>query len=194
MALNVHRVEFIKSAAGVAGFIRDDLPKIGFAGRSNVGKSSTINALLNRKNLARVSEVPGKTAVVNYFLIDGQLYLVDLPGYGYAKVAKERMGDWRVFMEDFFALADSSYSFVLLVDLRHAPTDDDRLMADYLRNTGRPFLVAANKADKLRPAQLGGQCSMIRSSLALSEQIPIIPYSAKTKSGIDALREQLFPR
>ena len=133
MNVNLHNVEFIRSAASKSGFIFDSMPKIAFAGKSNVGKSSTINALLNRKNFARVGDSPGKTVHVNYFLIDKKVYFVDLPGYGFAKVSKEEQQRWGSLMDSFFTMKNTVDFSVLIVDLRHAPTTNDYVMCNFLR-------------------------------------------------------------
>lgn len=184
--MNVQNVCFIKSAASKEGFLRDDLPQVVFAGRSNVGKSSVLNRLLNRKKLARTSAVPGKTAQVNYFLLDGCAYLVDLPGYGYAKVSKEERQRWGRLMEDYFASPEAITLGVLLVDSRHAPTGDDLVMADWFRGAGRPFLVVANKLDKLKKNQVEGNIGLIREKLKLESEA-LIPFSAETGTGREAL-------
>ena len=132
---NVNKAEFIKSAADPSGFIRDELPNIVFSGKSNVGKSSVINRLLNRKNFARVGQSPGKTIHVNYFLIDGKAYFVDLPGYGYAKVSIKERERWGKLMERFFATEGLIDLGVMIVDSRHKPTADDVTMAQWLKST-----------------------------------------------------------
>lgn len=187
MKLNIHNIEFIKSSAERQGFIHNAIPKIGFAGRSNVGKSSTINALLGRKKLARVSVVPGKTALVNYFLIDEKLYFVDLPGYGYAKVSFDMKDRWSKLMEDFFATPGVCNSFILLVDARHKPTKDDCIMCDYFKQTGLPYIVGANKIDSVKKSELAGNLEVIRSTLGIGEEIGLYPYSAKSKGGVKEL-------
>ena len=134
--LNINKAEFIKSAAAPSGFIRDALPNIVFSGKSNVGKSSVINRLLNRKNFARVGQSPGKTIHVNYFLIDKKVYFVDLPGYGYAKVSKAERERWGKLMEQFFAIDGLIDLGVMIVDSRHKPTADDVTMAEWFKSTG----------------------------------------------------------
>ncbi len=189
MPINLHNAEFLRSAAGKSGFIRDGLPKVAFAGRSNVGKSSTINAILNRNSLARVSESPGKTAHVNYFAIDGKAYLVDLPGYGFAKVSQKERDRWGEMMEDYFADREAGPVLcVLIVDSRHAPTADDRNMCDYFRQCGYPFLVAANKSDGLKKSAREDAVRTIRETLTLDERDPVILYSARKKENIEPLR------
>ena len=187
MTINLHNAEFLKSAGQKSDFIDDRLVKIAFAGRSNVGKSSTINALLNRKSIARVSESPGKTANVNYFIIDKKLYFIDLPGYGFAKVSKVEKDRWGKLMEEFFSVADNLTLCVQLVDLRHKPTADDRIMCDYYRNSGIDFIVCANKQDVVKKSEIDNNIEVIRETLALDEQIKLFTYSAKKRIGIDPI-------
>ena len=178
----------MKSAAAPAQFIRSSVPKAAFAGKSNVGKSSVINRLLNRKNFARVGAQPGKTVHVNYFFIDGKLYLVDLPGYGFAKVSQAERDRWGKLMEDFFADAGSFDLGVLIVDARHKPTADDLTMAEWFKNSGKAFVVAANKLDKLKKSEIEPNLALIRQTLGLPETVPVIPFSAEKGQG----REQLL--
>lgn len=185
--INTNRVEFIKSAASSRDFIRDTLPRVAFAGKSNVGKSSLLNRLLNRKNLARVGSAPGKTVHVNYFKIDGRLYFVDLPGYGYAAVSKAERDRWGELMESFFAEPEQLTLGVLIVDARHAPTADDVTMADWFKASGRPFVAAANKTDKVKKSELSGKLERIRSVLDLPDTVALIPASAEKGDGKAAL-------
>ncbi len=189
MDINLNRAEFVRSAASPADFPRDALPQVVFAGRSNVGKSSVINRLLNRKNLAHVGSAPGKTTHINYFLIDGKLYLVDLPGYGYAKVSRQERDRWGRLIERWFADASLMSLGILVVDARHEPTADDRTMADFFRSAAAPFAVAANKLDKLKKGEVERNLSLIRQSLELSDGIPVIPFSAQKGEGRQELLE-----
>lgn len=181
--INLNKAEFVKSAASSEGFIRDSLPRIVFAGKSNVGKSSVINRLLNRKNFARVGSQPGKTIHVNYFKIDGRCWFVDLPGYGYAAVAKAERDRWGKLMESFFAEPEQISLGVHIVDARHKPTTDDVTMAGWFKNSGRPFVVVANKTDKLSKTAVGENLAIIRSALELPEETPLIPFSAEKGYG-----------
>ena len=147
--LNLHKAEFIRSAVKPSDFPSDGLPQIVFAGKSNVGKSSTINKILNRRNFARVGGQPGKTIHINFFSIDQQVYFVDLPGYGYAKVSKAERDRWGRLLETYFASDKITLGFQL-VDIRHKPTADDKVMADWFLSTGKPFVVIANKWDKIK--------------------------------------------
>ena len=190
--LNVNKAEFIKSAAAPADFIRDALPNIVFAGKSNVGKSSVINRLLNRKNFARVGQSPGKTIHVNYFLIDQKVYFVDLPGYGYAKVSKSERERWGKLMEQFFSVDGLIDLGIMIVDSRHKPTADDVTMAQWFKSTGCPLVVAANKSDKLKNSEIEPNLELIRLTLGLDEETPLILFSAEKGSGRDALMSQIL--
>lgn len=183
MAINYNKAEFIRSAVCPEAFIRDGRPQVTFAGRSNVGKSSVINRLLNRKNFARVGATPGKTTQVNYFLIDNRVYLTDLPGYGYAKVSKEERDRWGRLMESYFQEPGLISLGVLIVDARHKPTADDVTMSGWFKNSGRPFVVVANKTDKLSKTAVGENLAIIRSALELPEETPLIPFSAEKGDG-----------
>lgn len=187
MALNTQKAEFIRSAAGPKDFPRDPLPQVAFAGRSNVGKSSVINRLLNRKNFARVGSAPGKTTHINYFRIDEKLYLVDLPGYGYAKVSQKEKARWAGLIQSWFDDPSLMSLGVLIVDARHKPTADDKVMADYFKSTGRPYVVVANKLDKLKKSELEPNMSRIRETLELPEDVKLIPFSAEKGTGRDEL-------
>ena len=183
MALNVNNAEFIRSAVRPADFPRDGLPQVAFAGRSNVGKSSVINRLLNRKNFARVGAAPGKTTHINYFLIDRSFYLVDLPGYGYAKVSKAERDRWGKLMELWFADNELMTLGILIVDARHKPTADDCTMAEWFKACGRPFSVVANKLDKLKKSVIEGNLLRIRETLELNNGVKVIPFSAEKGEG-----------
>ena len=188
--LNVNKAEFVKSATSPAQFIRSSVPAVAFAGKSNVGKSSVINRLLNRRNFARVGSEPGKTVHVNYFLIDGRLYLIDLPGYGYAKVSQAERERWGKLMEEFFA-AGLFQLGVMIVDARHKPTADDVTMAAFFQQSGRPFAVVANKLDKLKKSEIEPNLALIRETLSLTEETVLIPFSAEKGQGREALLAEL---
>ena len=187
MSINVQKAEFILSAASPKDFRRDALPQVAFAGRSNVGKSSVINRLLNRKNFARVGAAPGKTTQINYFKIDNAFYLVDLPGYGYARVSKGERDRWGRLMEGYFADPELMTLGVMIVDARHKPTADDCTMAQWYRGAGCPFLVVANKLDKLKKSEVEGNLQRIRETLELGEEDISIPFSAEKGPGRDEL-------
>lgn len=187
MTLNLHNAVFVRSAAGAKDFPRDGLPQVVFAGRSNVGKSSVINRLLNRKNLAKVGAAPGKTTHINYFLIDEKLYLVDLPGYGYAKVSRTEKERWGRLIESWFADSSLMTLGVSIVDARHKPTADDVTMAECFKATGKPFVVVANKMDKLKKSEIEGNLALIRQTLELPETVKVIPFSAEKGEGREPL-------
>lgn len=184
--MNLHNVEFLISAARSGDFPGNRLPEIAFAGKSNVGKSSVINRLLNRKNFARVGEKPGKTIHVNYFVIDKKCYFVDLPGYGYAQVSQAEKDRWGKLMEDYFAAGRIDLG-VMIVDCRHAPTNNDITMARWFLDSNCPFVVVANKLDKVKKSQIEGNLQVIRQDLELPEDCPIIPFSAEKGDGKDEL-------
>lgn len=183
MSLNVNNAEFVRSAVKAADFPRDQLPQVVFAGRSNVGKSSVINKLVRRKNLARVGAAPGKTTHINYFLIDKKIYLVDLPGYGYAKVSKEEKARWGRLIESWFADTELMTLGVQIVDARHKPTADDCTMAEWFKSSGKPFAIVANKLDKLKKSEIEPNLQRIRETLDLEETVPVIPFSAEKGDG-----------
>ena len=191
-ALNVNKAEFIKSAASPNQFIRSSTPSVVFAGKSNVGKSSVINRMLNRKNFARVGASPGKTIHVNYFLIDGKVYFVDLPGYGYAKVSQAERDRWGKLMEQFFAAEGLIDLGVMIVDARHKPTADDVTMAERFKNSGCRLVVVANKLDKLKKSEIEPNMALIRQTLDLPEEVLLIPFSAEKGQGRDALMAEIM--
>lgn len=185
--LNLNQAEFIKSAASTRDFIRDSLPRIVFSGKSNVGKSSVLNRLLNRKNFARVGDRPGKTVHVNYFRIDNKAYFIDLPGYGYAAVSKAEKARWAALMEDFFAEPEQITMGIMIVDSRHKPTADDVTMAEWFKASGCPMTVVANKCDKLKKSEMAPNLARIRDTLGLPEGTPYILFSAENGTGRDIL-------
>ena len=190
-ALNVNKAEFVKSAAAAGQFIHSSVPKVAFAGKSNVGKSSVINRMLNRKNFARVGAQPGKTVHVNYFLIDGKLYFVDLPGYGYAKVSQAEKERWGKLMEEFFADPGTFDLGVMIVDARHKPTADDITMAEWFKNAGCRLAVVANKLDKLKKSEIEPNLKLIRETLQLPVTVPLIPFSAEKGQGRELLLSEI---
>ena len=186
-SINFNNAEFVKSAANYSQFIQSSVNKIAFAGKSNVGKSSVINCLLNRKNLAKVGSDPGKTIHVNYFLIDDKIYFVDLPGYGYAKVAKSERARWAELMEKFFSVPGLMDMGVFVVDSRHKPTSDDITMAEFFKNSKCRFVVVANKIDKLKKTEVSANLDLIRSTLSLDNTVPVVPFSAEKGFNRDKL-------
>ncbi len=185
--MNIHNAEFIKSAVKPQDFIRDGLPAIVFAGKSNVGKSSVINRLLCRKNFARVGSSPGKTVNINYFLIDKKAYFVDLPGYGYAKVSHSEKERWGRLMENFFAEDGLISLGIMITDSRHKPTADDQTMARWFLSTGCPLIVVANKCDKLKKSEYAPNAECIRKTLCLPDEVPVLLFSAEKSTGRDEL-------
>ena len=183
---NLHNAAFRKSVVSRKDFMTDR-PAIVFAGKSNVGKSSVINRLLNRKNFARVGNTPGKTVHINYFDIDGKVYFVDLPGYGYANVAKAERDRWGALMEQFFAAPGAITLGIQIVDARHKPTADDLTMARWFLDTGCPMIVVANKMDKLKKSEYEPNVRCIRETLELPEDTPVLLFSAEKGSGRDEL-------
>ena len=179
MPVNFGKAEFVRSAGTKEQFFWDGLPQFAFAGRSNVGKSSVINRLLGRKNLAYVGSSPGKTTQVNYFLVDGRAYLVDLPGYGYAKVSKAEKERWGRLMESYFQEAH--------ITAGHKPTANDMTMHSWFRETGCPEIVVANKLDKLKKSQIDPALSLIRETLELGEAGVLLPFSAEKGIGKEEL-------
>ena len=189
--MNLQKTEFVTSAATPTAFPRDGLPQIAFAGRSNVGKSSVINRLLQRKNFARVGASPGKTVHINYFLVDGQLYFVDLPGYGYAKVSQAERQHWGTLIEAYFASGLLTLG-IMIVDARHAPTANDKIMANWFQQSGCPYVVVANKLDKLKKSEIAGNLETIRTELNLETKTPIVPFSAEKGTGREELMEKIL--
>lgn len=187
MTLNTQKAEFVRSAAGPRDFPHDALPQIAFAGRSNVGKSSVINRLLNRKNFARVGAAPGKTTHINYFRIDDKLYLVDLPGYGYAKVSQKEKERWAGLIQSWFDDPELMSLGILIVDARHKPTANDITMAEYFKASGKPYAVVANKLDKLKKSEIESNLSLIRETLELPNTVKVIPFSAEKGTGREEL-------
>lgn len=185
--MKIKEAELVISAVSSQQYPRETLPEIALAGRSNVGKSSLINRLLNRKNLARTSSKPGKTQTLNFYKVNDQFFFVDLPGYGYAQVSKRERARWGRFIEEYLTGRRQLQLVIHLVDIRHPPTADDQLMADWLRHMGRPWLVVATKADKIARGKIERHLKIIRERLSLDEGIPLIPFSAETGQGKEEL-------
>ena len=185
--MNIQNTEFVISAAKKSDFPRDHLPQVVFAGRSNVGKSSVINCLLGRRNFARVGNSPGKTIHINYFLVDRQLYLVDLPGYGYAKVSQAERARWGRLIEQWFQDPSLMTLGVQIVDARHKPTADDCTMIECFKQSGKPYIVVANKLDKLKKSEIEPNLLQIRNTLQVDESVKVIPFSAEKKIGREEL-------
>lgn len=164
-----------------------DTPEIALLGRSNVGKSTIINTLLNRKNLARVSSEPGKTRGINFYNIDNELYFVDLPGYGYAKVSKDMKAAWGGFIETYLNSRRQLRMAVMLVDIRHAPSEDDKMMYKWIVEHGLHHIVVATKTDKISRSQVGARMQDIKKVLGIGAGVVAIPYSSETRQGKDEI-------
>ena len=181
-AVNYAKIEFVKSAFKMAQLPEEALPEIAFAGRSNVGKSSLINRLVNRRGLVKVSARPGKTQSLNYFIVDGKLYLVDLPGYGFAKVSKKLQDDWQELVTEYLATSPTLRCVVVLIDLRHILKSQDRELVEWLRSRGRPFLIVYTKRDKLSNNEQAKQAASLDAALGMNKQDRVL-FSAKTGEG-----------
>lgn len=169
----------------------ETLPEIAFAGRSNVGKSSLINSLLNRKNLARTSSSPGKTVTINFYNVNEEFFLVDLPGYGYAKTSLAERAKWGKMIEKYLGTRDSLKALVLLIDIRHAPTKDDVMMFNWVVENGLTPIIVATKLDKIKRSQKDKQLKLLRDTLGIKNDIKIVPYSSETKQGREELLDIL---
>ncbi len=186
--MNYNKVQFEAAFGTLKQIPQSDLPEIVFAGRSNVGKSSMLNRLFNRKNLARVSSMPGKTITINFFKVE-DVRIVDLPGYGYAKVAKGEKRRWAEMMEGYFQSPRNIKLVVQLVDMRHKPSEDDYVMMRFLKDAGLPFIVAATKSDKLNKTQYNERKNALREELSeFGEDLVIIPFSSEKGEGTDELK------
>ncbi|MBP2623182.1 ribosome biogenesis GTP-binding protein YihA/YsxC [Streptococcus oricebi] len=185
MEINIHNAEILLSAANKSHYPQDDLPEIALAGRSNVGKSSFINSLLNRKNLARTSGKPGKTQLLNFFNIDDKLRFVDVPGYGYAKVSKSERAKWGRMIEEYLTNRENLRAVVSLVDLRHDPSADDVQMYEFLKYYEIPVILVATKADKIPRGKWNKHESAIKKKLDFDKNDDFIIFSAVDKIGLD---------
>ncbi len=181
--MNINNARFEKGAVKPEHYPDNDIPEITFVGRSNVGKSSLINALLNRKSLARIASKPGKTREINFFNIDDIVYFVDLPGYGYAKVSRDIKSSWGESIETYLNKSKKLKLVIMLVDIRHSPSEDDKMMSKWLSNSSLPYIVVATKKDKIPRAKLKERLSDISSSLELGNDTLLIPFSSETKDG-----------
>ena len=190
--LVIRRLEFIGPMATPTGWRPEaKWPEVAFAGRSNVGKSSLLNQLVRRKRFARVSNTPGRTREVNFFLVNDRFVLVDLPGYGYARISKERRAEWKPLIEGYLRTSTELRGIVQLLDVRHDPTPDDRQMIEFLASIGVPTLFALTKIDKLSTAQRQARIAALTEELAVSEE-QVIPFSAVTGAGRDELAEAVI--
>ncbi len=181
--MNLHNADIEMSAVSKKQYPKKGYMEFAFAGRSNVGKSSMINKMLNRKSLARVSGTPGKTITINFYNIDDTIYLVDLPGYGYAKRPKEDVAKWGKMMEDYLANRKELVQTMLLVDSRHKPTADDITMAEWIRHYHERLIVIATKTDKLKKSELEGNLELIWNALGMGEDDILVPFNIKDDEG-----------
>ena len=190
--LVIRQLEFIGPMATPTGWRPEaKWPEVAFAGRSNVGKSSLLNQLVRRKRFARVSNTPGRTREVNFFLVNDRFVLVDLPGYGYARISKERRAEWKPLIEGYLRTSTELRGIVELLDVRHDPTSDDRQMIDFLASIGVPTLFALTKTDKLSASQRKTRIAALTEELSVSED-QVIPFSAVTGEGRDELAEAVM--
>lgn len=185
--MKVNNVSLAAVAVKREQYPTDERPEIAFAGKSNVGKSSLINSMLNRKALARTSQNPGKTRTINFYDVEGAVYLVDLPGYGYARAAKSEIEKWGKMIENYLLKRKELKAIIMLVDIRHEPGANDRMMYDWLKHYGYNIIIVATKSDKIKRSQLQKHTSMLRKAFELQPEDILIPFSSETKSGRDEL-------
>ena len=174
----------LETVCGITSALPDNqLPEVAFAGKSNVGKSSLINALMNRKSLARTSAQPGKTQTINFYNINKEIYLVDLPGYGYAKASEKEREAWGVMIENYLNSSEKLRAVFLLVDIRHKPSANDKQMFEWMEYVGYDPIVIATKMDKIKRSQIDNHIKMVREGLGADKETIIVPFSAETKQG-----------
>ena len=194
MEINTHNAEILLSAANKSHYPQDEIPEIALAGRSNVGKSSFINTLLNRKNLARTSGKPGKTQLLNFFNIDDKIRFVDVPGYGYAKVSKTERVKWGKMIEEYLTSRENLRAVVSLVDVRHEPSTDDVQMYEFLKYYEIPVIVVATKADKVPRGKWNKHESVIKKKLDFDKNDDFIIFSSVNKDGLDAAWDAILEK
>ena len=192
MKVNTHNADILLSATNKSHYPQDDIPEVALAGRSNVGKSSFINTMLNRKNLARTSGKPGKTQLLNFFNIDDKLRFVDVPGYGYARVSKKEREKWGKMIEEYLTTRDNLRAVVSLVDLRHEPSADDVQMYEFLKYYEIPVILVATKADKIPRGKWNKHESMIKKKLDFDKTDTFIIFSSVNKTGIEEAWDAIF--
>jgi len=190
--MKIRSTEITMSAVNKSQYPPEGIPEIALVGRSNVGKSSIVNTLLNRRNFARTSQTPGKTRTINFYLINEEFYFVDLPGYGYARVAKSEKQKWGGIMERYLEDRDVLCSIFLLVDIRHEPTEDDKLMYEWLKHYGYNCAVVATKSDKISRGQYQKHISIIRRKLQMAAEEKVIPVSSLKKTGVEELWNEII--
>lgn len=189
--MEIKKTEFITSAVSYGQYPQDLRNQIAIVGKSNVGKSSLINAMANHNKLAKVSSQPGKTRLINFFLINEDFYLVDLPGYGFARVSHGEKESWGAMINEYFVKAHQLQAIILVVDIRHSPTRDDLQMAEWIRHYRIPVIIAASKADKLGKTRVKPQAATVLKELGFNKEVSIIPYSAISKQGIEDILSSL---
>lgn len=192
MKINYNNVSLRISAGFPSQFPKDSMPQIAFSGRSNVGKSSLVNCLLNRKSLARVSGQPGKTITVNFYDIDKKLFFVDLPGYGFAKRSAEDQKRWSGLVETYLTKCEELRLVIQLIDMRHGPTEDDNLMLSFLNEMGIPYIVVATKADKLNKTEFNAMSGALGTHPLIADGTPIIPFSAIKPTAAEDVRKAIL--
>lgn len=185
--MNVNNVALEAVAVKAAQYPEETMPEVAFAGKSNVGKSSLINTMINRKALARTSQNPGKTRTINFYNVESKLYFVDLPGYGYAKAPKSEIAKWGKMIEDYLIKREALKAIIMLVDIRHEPGANDKMMYDWLKHYGHKIIVVATKSDKLKRSQLPKHKKMLSEGLGLEKGDILIPFSSENKSGKEEL-------
>ena len=189
MEINTHNAEILLSAANKSHYPQDEIPEIALAGRSNVGKSSLINALMNRKSLARTSAQPGKTQTINYYHINEEMYLVDLPGYGFARASEEVKAKWGKLIEDYLHQSKMLHAVFLLIDIRHDPSANDRMMYQWIVEQGYHPIIIATKLDKIKRSQIQKHVKMLKQGLDLVPGTKVIPFSSVSKQGKEDIWE-----
>lgn len=182
--MKIKEAKFVTSAVSNAQYPKGDMPQIALVGKSNVGKSSLINVITNDKRLARTSSQPGKTRLINFFSIDEKFYLVNLPGYGFARVSDDEKIKWANMINEYLEESNSLKLLIMIIDIRHNPTGEDLQMAEWIKYYNIPTLIAASKADKLGKTRIVPQVHMLQEKMGFPEDVPIIPYSAVSKKGI----------
>ncbi len=189
--MKVNNVSLAAVGVKMSQYPDDGKPEIAFAGKSNVGKSTLINAMIGRKALARTSSQPGKTRTINFYNVEDILYFVDLPGYGYAKASRTEIEKWGKMIEEYLNKRETLRGIVMLVDIRHEPGENDRLMYDWLKHYGYDIIIAATKKDKIKRSQIQKQLSLIKNTLKLAPEDRLIAFSGETKDGVEELWEEL---
>ena len=189
--MKVNNVSLAAVGVKMSQYPTDEKPEIAFAGKSNVGKSTLINAMIGRKALARTSSQPGKTRTINFYDVENILYFVDLPGYGYAKAPKTEIEKWGRMIEEYLNKRETLRGIVMLVDIRHEPGENDKLMYNWLKHYNYDIIVAATKMDKIKRSQIQKQLSIVKNGLNMAPKDKLIPFSGETKAGVEELWEVL---